>query len=316
MSNTCLLPACYKNAPVVEPKELPAIRFFSEVNGEKMALWYGIPEPHRVHEHRHDIHQLTILPGADTECAISWRTADNKRKVRHLEGSQIIYIGKHVPHLISMHAKFPVIHLYLGDSFVEKYAPEYLLHGITIKKWWDAVRADLHVWFTTSFIIDSYEPVKNPETSFGELGPQRLKMQGVGNLALAAMFLASNLLMLDKVYSRQSTSRSLSSFQLRKVIDFIHENFRKPLVVEDLAGVVGLGKDRFAHLFKAVTGCTPHCYLMAVKLNHAQQLLRSGKNLTLAQVAVEAGFCDQSHFRRCLQSFCEKHAKFPREYTI
>lgn len=300
MPNSNIIPDCYLNASLLEPKSIPFTECYSPVFGEEIAFWHGTPRPHAFAEHRHCIHQLTILPGEDAECEISWITGKNERKTRQLKGPQVFYVAKHVPHAISLHSESPIIHLYLSDIFIKKYAPAFLWNGITIKKWWDAVRSDLHVWFTTSFIISSCAPLKN---------------HAFGNLEIAAMFLASNLLMLDEVYCRRSTARSLSALQLRKVIDFIHENFRKPLTVQQIAEAAGIGKDHFAHLFKATTGRTPHYYLLAVKINHAQQLLRKNGSMTLAEVAVESGFFDQSHFGRSLRRFCMDHEKLLQGYT-
>ena len=46
------------------------------------------------------------------------------------------------------------------------------------------------------------------------------------------------------------------------------------------------------------TGLPPHQYVIARRVERARQLLQAGTNLSLAEVALRAGFSDQSHFCR------------------
>jgi AraC-like DNA-binding protein len=53
---------------------------------------------------------------------------------------------------------------------------------------------------------------------------------------------------------------------------------------------------------KAATGLPPHQYVIVRRIERARQLLQAGTNLSLAEVALRAGFSDQSqltrHFKR------------------
>ena len=54
--------------------------------------------------------------------------------------------------------------------------------------------------------------------------------------------------------------------------------------------------------FKASTGLPPHQYLIARRVERAQQLLQQDRDLSLAEIAACVGFSDQSvlthHFKR------------------
>jgi AraC-like DNA-binding protein len=54
--------------------------------------------------------------------------------------------------------------------------------------------------------------------------------------------------------------------------------------------------------FKAATGLPPHQYVLARRVEGAQQLLQQDRDLSLAEVAACVGFSDQSvfthHFKR------------------
>jgi AraC family transcriptional regulator len=85
---------------------------------------------------------------------------------------------------------------------------------------------------------------------------------------------------------------------LRAVLEYIHEHLVADLTLRDLAAVTHLSPYHFARLFKVSTGLPPRQYVIARRVERAKQLLRGEDDLTLAQVAARAGFCDQSHFTR------------------
>jgi AraC family transcriptional regulator len=54
----------------------------------------------------------------------------------------------------------------------------------------------------------------------------------------------------------------------------------------------------FARQFKRATGLPPPQYLILRRVERAQQLLQGGGDLSLAEVAADAGFSDQGQFSR------------------
>jgi AraC-like DNA-binding protein len=52
----------------------------------------------------------------------------------------------------------------------------------------------------------------------------------------------------------------------------------------------------FARQFKRATGLPPHQYVIMRRVERARQLLQAGTDLSLAEVALHAGFSDQSQF--------------------
>ena len=65
-----------------------------------------------------------------------------------------------------------------------------------------------------------------------------------------------------------------------------------------LAATVGLSTYHFARSFRAALGVPPHEYQLQRRIERARQLLRTRPSLTVAAIAVELGFADESHFRR------------------
>jgi AraC family transcriptional regulator len=84
--------------------------------------------------------------------------------------------------------------------------------------------------------------------------------------------------------------------RLRAVVEYIEEHLDSSLSLEQIAAVAHLSPYHFARQFKAATGLPPHQYVITRRVERARQLLLTGTDLTLAEVASEVGFSDQSQF--------------------
>lgn len=91
-------------------------------------------------------------------------------------------------------------------------------------------------------------------------------------------------------------ARTVATAHLARVKDYIRAHFQRDLTITELAAVAGLSRAHLTRAFTASFHIPPHVYLNAVRIAHAQTLMRLG--MPLAQVAVECGFADQSHFSR------------------
>lgn len=80
------------------------------------------------------------------------------------------------------------------------------------------------------------------------------------------------------------------------VIEYIHENIESDISLDTLASTANVSKYHFLRLFKNHTGLTPHQYIIAGRVCRAKTLVIKGESLS--QVALQAGFSDQSHFIR------------------
>jgi AraC family transcriptional regulator len=86
--------------------------------------------------------------------------------------------------------------------------------------------------------------------------------------------------------------------RLRAVIEYIEGHLDAGPTLGQMAAVARLSPYHFARQFKAATGLPPHRYVIARRVERAKQLLQGGGELSLAQIAVRAGFSDQSQFCR------------------
>ena len=76
-------------------------------------------------------------------------------------------------------------------------------------------------------------------------------------------------------------------------------NFAAKLSREEMARAAGLSVSYFSKLFTHCIGLSPHQYLVRCRLRHGKKLLVTPEeNLSIVDVAAEAGFADQAHFSR------------------
>jgi AraC family transcriptional regulator len=92
----------------------------------------------------------------------------------------------------------------------------------------------------------------------------------------------------------------LSRRQLRRVFDHVEGNLDQDLPLADLARAAGLSVPHFTVLFRRSTGQSAHSYVIEQRVMRARRLILDGA-LSLAQVALEAGFAHQSHMARCMR---------------
>jgi AraC family transcriptional regulator len=86
--------------------------------------------------------------------------------------------------------------------------------------------------------------------------------------------------------------------RLRAVAEYIEEHLGAGLSLDQMAAVTRLSAYHFARQFKAATGLPPYQYVIARRVERAKLLLQQDRDLSLAEVAADAGFSDQSQFAR------------------
>jgi AraC-like DNA-binding protein len=84
---------------------------------------------------------------------------------------------------------------------------------------------------------------------------------------------------------------------LRRVREHIEANFAHKIDLSRLASIAGLSTSYFSRAFKQSIGMPPYRYVMMRRLASAAELIRKTAK-SLAEVAIEVGFSDQSHFTR------------------
>jgi AraC family transcriptional regulator len=85
--------------------------------------------------------------------------------------------------------------------------------------------------------------------------------------------------------------------RLKRVLDYIGDNLAEDLSLSKLAEIAGMSPHYFAELFRRSTGCPPHRFVVAKRIDRAKARLRGAKH-SVIDAALEAGFPNPSHFAR------------------
>jgi AraC-like DNA-binding protein len=94
----------------------------------------------------------------------------------------------------------------------------------------------------------------------------------------------------------------LPAHKMRCIEEFVDARLESGIDVGELARSVRCSQSHFSRMFKRSFGITPHTYIMRCRLALAQELI-ARTELALAEVALRAGFSDQSHLCRIFRQF-------------
>ena len=96
---------------------------------------------------------------------------------------------------------------------------------------------------------------------------------------------------------RQITTVGNHGYQISRSIDWLKENFSKPVKMEELAGKAGLSLSAFHNHFRAMTGMSPLQYQKRMRLNEARRLMLT-EHIDASGAAFKVGYESPSQFSR------------------
>jgi AraC family transcriptional regulator len=87
---------------------------------------------------------------------------------------------------------------------------------------------------------------------------------------------------------------------LRRARELIHDRFAEKLTVGEIAAAVGVHPVHLARAFRRQHGCNPADYIRTLRIECASRLLATS-DVPIVQVALSAGFADQSLFTKAFR---------------
>ena len=102
----------------------------------------------------------------------------------------------------------------------------------------------------------------------------------------------------------------LSSYQVRQVRDYIHDNLSNPITIDGLATIAGVTSHHFLIGFREAFSNTPAQYVIDQRIRRAEWQLIYTKN-NIARIATNCGFSSHSHLTA---TFTKRYGFSPRTY--
>ena len=89
----------------------------------------------------------------------------------------------------------------------------------------------------------------------------------------------------------------LAPWQVKRACEMLDADLGGKLSMQQIAAEFGLSNSHFSRAFRVSTGQPPHRWLLRRRVEAAQQLM-TVRELPLAEIAISAGFANQSHLTR------------------
>ena len=86
------------------------------------------------------------------------------------------------------------------------------------------------------------------------------------------------------------------SAAIRKIREYLQANYAASIHLDDLSELSGLSPFHLLRTFRSAMGMPPHAYLRQIRVEQAKRMLAAGTSIS--EVALAAGFVDQSHLTR------------------
>ncbi|QHV93606.1 AraC family transcriptional regulator [Spirosoma endbachense] len=256
-----------------------------EINPDTNSSFHILLTPHLSDVflwHYHPEYEIVYITGA----------SGNRHVGDHIsryEGSDLVFIGPNIPHLnfdygVKTDHRKVVVQMkedFLGEQFLE--IPEF------------------------SDIARLFKLARNGVSFYGET--KRIVGEQLEKLANLSHF--ERLMTLINLIQRLATSNEMTLLnekpvenqynlkeqqRLRRVHQYIDENFQRKIDIEEMAALVNLTEAAFCRYFKKMTRLTFTQFLNQYRVNQAQKLLLLDHNVTEACFA--SGFESVSYFNK------------------
>ncbi|PSB34727.1 AraC family transcriptional regulator [Chlorogloea sp. CCALA 695] len=248
--------------------------------------------PFEIAEHQHTMHVIACgVPYPQTEtrldysCGERWLDGKLKREIRNI--GDIAIIPADIFHQCNWNTSVQFMVLAIEPLLLKQVGQD----------WVNPDRIELIPRFMTAqdAPIQGIFSTLRKELETGGIGGSLL----VDSLKTAlAIHLLRNYCTISPKLS--SYGGGLPSAKLALVTDYINAHLHQELKLTEIAALAQISPYHFLRLFRQSMGITPHQYILQSRINQAKYLLQS-RDLSIADIAVRVGFCDQSHLTRCFK---------------
>ncbi|GAB3994884.1 AraC family transcriptional regulator [Spirosoma daeguense] len=251
--------------------------------------------------HYHPEYEIVYITGANG-------TRHVGDHISRYEGSDLVFIGPNIPHLnfdygVRTDHRKVVVQLkesFLGDQLWK--APEFA----AIAQLFELARTGI------SFHGETKRRIGEQLETLPNLPPFERLMTLLTIFQQLAISSERTILHGKPV---SATYKLKEQQRLRRVYQFIEENYQRQLTIDEVADVANLTKAAFCHYFKRMTHLTFTQFLNQYRVHQAQQLLLLDSNVTEACFA--SGFESLSYFNKIFRRVTgENPLQFKKKHYV
>lgn len=166
------------------------------------------------------------------------------------------------------------------------------------------------VFYLTDEPYRQLESLLKPMTDYG-YQPPREKGEKTGLSIQLSLFLHAmgNLLIRSSFIPQPASGRDES---IIRVMHYLSRNYRQKMTLAEMAEVAGCSREHLSRKFKICTGKTITDYLMDIRLEIAERIIRTS-SLPLKDICIQVGIEDIFYFSKC---FKRKFHLPPRKHRL
>ena len=89
--------------------------------------------------------------------------------------------------------------------------------------------------------------------------------------------------------------------RVKSAVSYIHQHFREPITLEDIANSILVSKSECCRCFKRVMNATPFEYLLKYRILETARQMHQKTNASISEIAGSAGFNNTSYYNKILK---------------
>lgn len=118
------------------------------------------------------------------------------------------------------------------------------------------------------------------------------------------------IIMLSRWYRYEAIQNSPGSVKLAGALAFMEKHYAETILVSQLASLSHYSQRQFIRLFKDAFSCIPMAYLTNLRMQKAQELLKTTQ-LSMTEISERCGYSDSNYFSRIFKKY---HCMTPSDY--
>lgn len=253
-------------------------------------------------QHKHEDYQLRLITKGAGVCTVGECIVEYKK-------GDILFVGRNVPHCSSLYehlskGEFP------SESIVLQFHPD--LFPLKIHELPDYVHiSNVLLKSQNGLVFRNRTLSKKIELFINEMD----QVEGIEKVnflfRILEMLGKSKYLTLISENQFDAKNTFCESYEtLQKVYDYLYQNMKKEVTLEDISLYVNINPAALCRAFKSKTRMTIFQFLNKIRIENVCKLLLYS-DLTISQIAYESGFNSMAYFNR---RFKESTNMSPSEY--